>query len=169
MERVTNMKRSIEYIVSIVMLIVLTVFASPLYETAVVISFALLITVLTLQSISDSFSIPLTVLQLTGSVIHGVFSQNPFCFLLMSRISTPKHDSLRIFTPALFLLTSGLIKGETLYSVLFYSAIITVISAILYATEKLIIQAQPFGKRMRLRRAKREKAQRGAENKELSL
>lgn len=139
MERVKDMKKSIEYIVSIVMLIVLTVFASPLYETAVVISFALLITVLTLQSISDSFSIPLTVLQLTGSVIHGVFSQNPFCFLLVSRISTPKHDSLRIFTPALFLLTSGLIKGETLYSVLFYSAIITVISAILYATEKLIV------------------------------
>ena len=59
------MKKAVEYIVGTAMLVVLfiTALASSEHNALLTLAFSILITLLTLQSISDFFSLPVTLLQ----------------------------------------------------------------------------------------------------------
>lgn len=136
------MKKAIEYIVGVTMLIILFIVAliSSDYDNAITVLFFLLIMLLTLQSISDTFSLPETLLQLVSAASLAVISDNPFCFLLLCQIRSDKYDFLRILTPALGLCVTSLIKGSVFYITLMNAVIITGISAVIYAAEKCLVK-----------------------------
>ncbi|MBR6792294.1 MAG: hypothetical protein IKM49_04140 [Ruminococcus sp.] len=136
------MKKAVEYIVGTAMLVVLfiTALASSEHNALLTLAFSILITLLTLQSISDFFSLPVTLLQFAVSVFMGVFSSNPFCCLLLCQVRAEKLDALRIFTPALCWSITAFYSGQELYSSLFYSVVLTFVSAVIFASEKCLVR-----------------------------
>ncbi|MBP3310311.1 MAG: hypothetical protein J6L05_05815 [Ruminococcus sp.] len=136
------MKKAIEYIVGVSMLIIVFIAASFCSDSDAVLtfSFLLLIIVLTIQSISDSYSQPVTLLQLAASAVLGIFSGLPFCCLLFSQVRTPQYDAIRIFTPAVFCSVSALISGSRLYTALLYAVILVCISAVIFLGEKCLVK-----------------------------
>lgn len=136
------MKKAVEYVAGVFMLVVLyiTALVCSEYDALLTLSFALLITLLTLQSISDFFSLPVTLLQFVASALLGAFSSNPFCCLLLCQVRAEKFDALRIFTPALCWSITAFFSGQELYSSLFYSVVLTVVSAVIFASEKCLVR-----------------------------
>ena len=132
-----NMKKAVRYIISMLMIFTLFIVASisSEYDTAITISFFLLVTTFTLQSISDFYNIPLTVLQLIASVIFGIFSKNPLCYLLLCQVELPKFRISRILMPAVCYFVTAMINGNTLYNTLLYTVLLVVISAVIFAVE----------------------------------
>lgn len=136
------MKKTLEYIVGISMLIILFILASVSseYDAILTLSFFSLIIILTIQSINDSYSVPLTLLQLAASSVLGIFSQNPFCHLILSQVRMPKIDAVRIFMPAVCYCATSLTIGAKLYSSLLYAVILICISAVILAGEKCLVK-----------------------------
>lgn len=136
------MKKAIEYVIGITMLIILFIAAliSSDFDNAITVLFFLLIMLLTLQSISDSCSLPETFLQLVSAGAMAGLSHNPFCFLLLCLVRGKKYDFIRIFTPAVGLCVVSLIRGSVFYSTLLYAVIITGISAFIFAAEKCLVK-----------------------------
>lgn len=131
------MKKAVRYIISMLMIFALFIVASisSEYDTAITISFFLLVIVATLQSISDFYNIPLTVLQLIASVIFGFFSKNPLCYLLLCQVEMPKFKISRIIMPAVCYFVTATINGNTLYNALLYAVLLVMISAVIFAVE----------------------------------
>ena len=136
------MKKAVEYVVGVAMLVILfiTALVCSEYDSLLILSFALLITLLTLQSISDFFSLPMTLFQFIVSAFMGAFSANPFCCLLLCQVRAEKWDALRIFTPAVCWSITAFISGKQPYSSLLYSVILIFISAVIFALEKCLVK-----------------------------
>ncbi len=136
------MKKAVGYIVGIAMLMILFITASLSsdYDDVITVSFFLLVTILTLQSISDFYSIPLTLLQLSASAVLSIFSQNPLCYLLLYQVEIPKFEATKIFMPAVCYFATALIGGNTLYNTLLYAVVLLGISSVIFAGEKCLVK-----------------------------
>lgn len=147
------MKQAVEYIAGITMLILLFAAAllSSAHDHAVTVLFFLLTMLFTLRSISDTVSLPETLLQFAAACAMAVLSGQPYCFLLLSQIRSGKYDAFRIVTPALGLCVSALLQGGALYSTLLHAVIMTGIAAVLFGAERCIVKY--FDTKEKLRRS----------------
>ncbi|MBQ7131085.1 MAG: hypothetical protein IJO29_00795 [Oscillospiraceae bacterium] len=136
------MEKVIEYIVGVTMLIILFIVAliSSDYDSAITVMFFLLIMLLTLRSINDTFSLSEMLLHLVSAAAMAALSGNSFCFILLCQVRREKYSSLRIFMPAVWLCMISLIKGSVFYTTLMYAMIITGISALICAAEKCFVK-----------------------------
>lgn len=136
------MKKAVEYIISISLSIVLFIAAllSSPFNAMVTLSFTLLITVLTLQSITDYQSIPLIALQILGSLLFGAFSFNPLCHLMLSQVRLEKLNVTRLISPSVCWFITALICGKKVHFALLYAVVLILLSLFILIIEKGIIK-----------------------------